>query len=125
QWLGRRTGPHHHHLGVRLQGKPWLGARVPHYPAPAHVPDRSRRHARDPQDEGLGSGSRRLISRRAYTRRRAVTPTPPEGLRMGTPRGRGALLASILGSGMAFLDGTVVNLALPAIGDDLGTGFAG
>lgn len=44
---------------------------------------------------------------------------------MGTPRGRGALLASILGSGMAFLDGTVVNLALPAIGDDLGTGFAG
>ncbi len=46
-------------------------------------------------------------------------------LRVGTPRGRGALLASILGSGMAFLDGTAVNLALPAIGEDLGTGFAG
>jgi MFS family permease len=46
-------------------------------------------------------------------------------LRVGTARGRGALLASILGSGMAFLDGTAVNLALPAIGDDLGTGFAG
>ena len=46
-------------------------------------------------------------------------------LRMGTPQGRGALLASILGSGMAFLDMTAVNLALPAIGDDLGTGFAG
>lgn len=46
-------------------------------------------------------------------------------LRVGTPRGRGALLASILGSGMAFLDGTAVNLALPAIGQDLGTGFAG
>src|SRR5262245_57112892 len=44
---------------------------------------------------------------------------------MGTPRGRGALLASILGSGMAFLDGTAVNLALPAIGDDLGAGFSG
>ncbi|MGH7551857.1 MAG: MFS transporter, partial [Longimicrobiales bacterium] len=26
---------------------------------------------------------------------------------------------------MAFLDTTVVNVALPAIGDDLGTGFAG
>jgi EmrB/QacA subfamily drug resistance transporter len=48
-----------------------------------------------------------------------------EGLRVGTSRGRGALLASILGSGMAFLDGTAVNLALPAIGEDLGTGFAG
>jgi EmrB/QacA subfamily drug resistance transporter len=46
------------------------------------------------------------------------------GLTVGSPRGRGALLASILGSGMAFLDGTVVNLALPAIGDDLGAGFA-
>ncbi|HEX5041396.1 MAG TPA: MFS transporter [Candidatus Polarisedimenticolaceae bacterium] len=46
-------------------------------------------------------------------------------LRVETVRGRGALLASILGSGMAFLDGTAVNLALPAIGDDLGTGFAG
>jgi len=46
-------------------------------------------------------------------------------LRMGTPQGRGALLATILGSGMAFLDMTAVNLALPAIGDDLGTGFAG
>ncbi len=46
-------------------------------------------------------------------------------LTVGSPRGRGALLASILGSGMAFLDGTAVNLALPAIGDDLGTGFTG
>src|SRR5262245_3256416 len=44
---------------------------------------------------------------------------------MASPGGRGALLTSILGSGMAFLDGTAVNLALPAIGDDLGTGFSG
>src|SRR5262245_11182427 len=48
-----------------------------------------------------------------------------DGLTMGTRRGRGALLASILGSGMAFLDATAVNLALPAIADDLGAGFAG
>jgi EmrB/QacA subfamily drug resistance transporter len=40
-------------------------------------------------------------------------------------RGRGVLLASILGSGMAFLDGTAVNVALPAIGRELGTGMSG
>jgi MFS family permease len=35
------------------------------------------------------------------------------------------LLACILGSGIAFLDGTLVNVALPAIGRDLGGGLAG
>ncbi len=35
------------------------------------------------------------------------------------------LLATVLGSGMAFLDGTVVNVALPAIGDGLDTDIAG
>lgn len=34
------------------------------------------------------------------------------------------LIAAIIGSGMAFLDGTVVNLALPSIGHDFRTGFA-
>ncbi|MGH3795410.1 MAG: MFS transporter [Pseudonocardiaceae bacterium] len=33
-------------------------------------------------------------------------------------------MATALGSGMAFLDGTVVNIALPAIGRDLGGGIA-
>lgn len=47
------------------------------------------------------------------------------GLRMGTPRGRAVVAASVLGSGVAFLDGTVVNVALPAIGRDLHTGLAG
>ena len=40
-------------------------------------------------------------------------------------RGRGILLASILGSGMAFLDGTVVNVALPALARGLGADLAG
>lgn len=40
-------------------------------------------------------------------------------------RGRGVLLASIVGSGMAFLDSTVVNVALPALGRALGTDLAG
>jgi EmrB/QacA subfamily drug resistance transporter len=35
------------------------------------------------------------------------------------------LIATILGSGIALLDGTVVNVALPAIEDDLGGGLAG
>lgn len=38
--------------------------------------------------------------------------------------GRWLIAATALGSGVAFLDGSVVNLALPAIGRDLGGGFA-
>jgi EmrB/QacA subfamily drug resistance transporter len=44
--------------------------------------------------------------------------TSPD-LRMGTARGRWVVAAAVLGSGIAFLDGTVVNAALPAIADDL------
>src|SRR5829696_1074336 len=35
------------------------------------------------------------------------------------------LIATILGSGIAILDGTIVNVALPAIDNDLGGGLAG
>jgi EmrB/QacA subfamily drug resistance transporter len=38
--------------------------------------------------------------------------------------GRWTLIASILGSAMAFIDGSVVNVALPAIQHDLGGGLA-
>ncbi|MDP9228279.1 MAG: DHA2 family efflux MFS transporter permease subunit [Actinomycetota bacterium] len=38
----------------------------------------------------------------------------------GTPAGRWVLAVAVLGSGLAFLDGTVVNVALPDIGRDLG-----
>jgi EmrB/QacA subfamily drug resistance transporter len=40
-----------------------------------------------------------------------------------TTQGRGILAATILGSGMASLDGTVVNVALPRIGSDLNAGL--
>jgi EmrB/QacA subfamily drug resistance transporter len=40
-------------------------------------------------------------------------------VRAGTPAGRWVLLAAVLASGMAFLDGSVVNVALPRIGEDL------
>lgn len=39
--------------------------------------------------------------------------------------GRWVLLATVLGSSLAFIDSTVVNIALPAIGRDLGGGAAG
>jgi EmrB/QacA subfamily drug resistance transporter len=39
---------------------------------------------------------------------------------MRTPAGRGTLLAAIFASGMVFLDTTVVNVALPRLGADLG-----
>jgi MFS family permease len=46
-------------------------------------------------------------------------------VRMGTPQGRWVLLATVLGSGVAMLDATVVNIALNHIGADLHAGFAG
>lgn len=41
------------------------------------------------------------------------------GLRTGTAAGRWVIAAAVLGSGVSFLDGTVVNAALPAIANDL------
>lgn len=43
-------------------------------------------------------------------------------MRMGTAEARWVLLATVLGSGVAFLDGTIVNVALPAIAADLDAG---
>jgi EmrB/QacA subfamily drug resistance transporter len=40
-------------------------------------------------------------------------------MRMGTAAARWVLFATVLGSGVAFLDGTIVNVALPAIAEDL------
>lgn len=45
-------------------------------------------------------------------------------IRYDSPRGRGTVAAVVLGSGMAFLDSTVINVALPALGEDLGVGFS-
>ncbi len=44
---------------------------------------------------------------------------PEEGVAFKSTAGRWVLAISVLGSGMAFLDGTVVNVALPKIGEDL------
>src|SRR5213078_1527866 len=42
-----------------------------------------------------------------------------QGLSFDTVRGRWVLAVAVLGSGMVFLDGTVVNVALPDIGRSL------
>jgi len=54
------------------------------------------------------------------------TQAPPaEPLRLGSSRGRLVLATTVLGSGIALLDGTVVNVALPTIGRDLDADLAG
>lgn len=50
---------------------------------------------------------------------------PRAGLGYGEPAGRWVLAATVLGSSVAFLDATVVNIALPAIGSDLDAGTSG
>ena len=46
-------------------------------------------------------------------------------LALDSTAGRRMLAASIVGSGAAFLEGTVVNVALPSIARDLGLGLEG
>lgn len=48
----------------------------------------------------------------------------PAEVRWGTAAGRPLLLAAVLGSGMTMLDGTVVNVALHTIGEDLDASLA-
>jgi EmrB/QacA subfamily drug resistance transporter len=46
------------------------------------------------------------------------------GVRLASPKGRWVLACSVLGSGMALLDGTIVNIALPRLGADLDASLA-
>jgi EmrB/QacA subfamily drug resistance transporter len=48
----------------------------------------------------------------------------PSAVRMRTGPGRAVIAAAALGSGIAFLDGTVVNVALRTIGEDLDASLA-
>ncbi|WP_369130180.1 MFS transporter, partial [Modestobacter roseus] len=47
-----------------------------------------------------------------------------DAVALGTARGRWVLLATVLASGVAFLDATAVNVALPTIGAELGASLA-
>jgi len=55
-----------------------------------------------------------------------ATDTAPEaGLAYGESAGRWVLAATVLGSSLAFVDATVVNIALPTIGKDFDAGLSG
>jgi EmrB/QacA subfamily drug resistance transporter len=56
---------------------------------------------------------------------RDETQDPDAELALDEGRGRWVLFAAVLGSGLAMLDATVVNIALPRIGEDLGADFSG
>lgn len=51
--------------------------------------------------------------------------SPGTGLSLSGAAGRGVLFAAVLGTSMVFLDGTVVNVALPKLGEDLSASLAG
>jgi EmrB/QacA subfamily drug resistance transporter len=55
----------------------------------------------------------------------SVEATSSAQLTLSQRSGRWLLVAAVLGSGLAGIDATVVNVALPALGDDLGASFAG
>ncbi|HWF71549.1 MAG TPA: MFS transporter, partial [Mycobacterium sp.] len=44
---------------------------------------------------------------------------------LASPGARWLIAATVLGSGIALLDGTVVNVALPTIGREFGAGLTG
>lgn len=52
------------------------------------------------------------------------SPGSAPGLHLATPAGRWLVAVCVLGSGIAFIDGTVVNAALPAIAADLDADLA-
>src|SRR5690349_10120540 len=55
-----------------------------------------------------------------------MAPVPTSSpLRYESPAGRWVLLATVLGSSIASLDATVVNVTLPRMGQDLGADLSG
>ncbi|CAM5629068.1 MFS transporter [Streptomyces californicus] len=54
----------------------------------------------------------------------ASAASAPGEIRVASPAGRWVVLTTVLGSSMAMLDSTVINVALPRIGADLGTDLA-
>lgn len=86
----------------------WWAPDPEHHPGmDDSVPDRPDRPDRSGRSDRSGGGS-----------------GPSGGLAVSSARGRWVLLTTVLGSGMAMLDSTVVTVALPRIGADLGADLA-
>jgi EmrB/QacA subfamily drug resistance transporter len=54
----------------------------------------------------------------------ATPPVSSPGIALKSAQGRGVLAATVVGSGMTFLDGTIVNVATNRIGSDFHASFA-
>ncbi|MGW2836815.1 MFS transporter [Streptomyces sp. NPDC001493] len=76
--------------------------------APDRAPDRTPDRTAARTDGGGGAGA----------------PKAAGEIRAASAPGRWIVLTTVLGSGMAMLDSTVINVALPRIGEDLGTDLA-
>jgi EmrB/QacA subfamily drug resistance transporter len=71
----------------------------------------------------MPSRQRDLLQRGGETTTEGAGQT--SSLRLGSRAGRRLVAASVLGSGAVFLEGTVVNVALPSIERDFGLGMTG
>ena len=73
-----------------------------------------------------GNAASHLVTYRCDDHAEAVTDTAggADDIRMGSARGRWILFTTVLGSGLALLDSTVVNIALERIGDEFDASFA-
>ena len=98
--------------GLARGARPPLARRGAHHPADEHL-----RAAHD-------AGHPRRPAGRAVTPGAAATPAAPGVLDRDSTRGRLMLAGVTLGSGVAILDGSVVNVALRTIGRDLGASLA-
>ena len=78
----------------------------------------AHRRSHTAEHEGISHGSPSMASRGAPVGA-GHDDSPSEGLAFRSTAGRWVLATAVLGSSMAFLDGTVVNVALPDIGRDL------
>src|SRR4051794_15516638 len=68
---------------------------------------------------------RRAPGKRCAARRQTLaTACDPAGVEITARTKRCALVSAVLGSAVVFLDGSVVNVALPAIREDLDSGLA-
>src|SRR5262249_18067158 len=83
----------------------------------------ARQGGRHERRDSPGTGRARAAPPNEARYRPAVSEAA--GRRVGTSAGRWVLVATVLGSGVAFLDGTVVNVALPRIAADFNTGLSG
>src|SRR3954464_9620769 len=73
----------------------------------------------------VGPTTRRHRCRSLAAMSDSATAPDGGGLRLSTPAGRWVLTAAVLGSAVVSLDATVVNVALPTIGREMGARVSG